>query len=75
MWRVTISVQKVADSSIESSQYLTSNIQGIQTEFGLDIQSMNLQPDTIMNIVFDVEEDEDLQEMFRVLGVPNAQTA
>jgi hypothetical protein len=73
VYRVTISLQKVADDTVESSQYLTSNIQGIQEEFGLDMRVLNLQPDTIMNIVFDMEDGEDIHEMLRAIGVPNAQ--
>lgn len=73
-YRVTISLQRVADNTVESSQYLTSNIQGIQDEFGLDVRALDLQLDTIMNIVFDVDENEDLREMLRAIGVPNART-
>jgi hypothetical protein len=73
-YRVTISLQRVADNTVESSQYLTSNIQGIQDEFGLDVRALDLQLDTIMNIVFDVDENEDIREMLRAIGVPNART-
>jgi hypothetical protein len=73
MYRITISVQKVADNSTESSQYLTSNIQGIQDEFGLDLRAIDLPIDTIMNIVVDVDESDDLRDMLRAIGVPNAQ--
>jgi hypothetical protein len=74
-YRVTISLQRVADNTVESSQYLTSNIQGIQNEFGLDVRALDLQLDTIMNIVFDVDENEDIREMLAAIGVPNARTA
>jgi hypothetical protein len=74
MYRVTISLQRIADNTVESSQYLTSNIQGIQDEFGLDMRALDLQLDTIMNIVFDVGESEDIGEILRSMGVPNART-
>lgn len=74
VYRVTISLQRVADGTIESSQYVTSNIQGIQSEFGLDMRVLDLQLDTIMNIVFDVDESENIHDMLRAMGVPSART-
>jgi len=71
MYRVTISLQKVADGTVESHQYLTSNTQGIQSEFGLDARVLDMQLDTILNIVFDVDETEDIDDILRSLGVPN----
>lgn len=71
MYRVTISLQKVSDNSLESSQYLTSNIQGIQTEFGLDLRALELHLDSIMNIVFDVDDTEDVHGILAELGVPS----
>jgi hypothetical protein len=75
MYRVTISLQKVADGTVESHQYTTSNTHGIQTEFGLDARVLDMQLDTILNIVFDVDESENIADILRSLGVPNgAQT-
>jgi len=76
MYRVTISLQKVADGTVESHQYMTSNTHGIQTEFGLDARVLDMQLDTILNIVFDVDESENIADILRSLGVPNpVQTA
>lgn len=74
VYRVSISLQRVADGTVESSQYVTSNIQGIQNEFGLDVRALNLQLDDIMNIVFDVDETENIHEMLGAMGVPNVRT-
>ena len=69
-YRVTISIQNVCEGTTESSQYVTSNIQGIQTEFGLDLRVLSMHQDSTMNIVFDLDESEDLREVLTALGIP-----
>jgi hypothetical protein len=68
-YRVTITIQRVADDVYESSEILTSNVQGMQAEFGLDMRVLDLHADSAMNILFDIEEHEDLREVLRALGV------
>jgi len=71
VYRVTITVQNVPDGTLESSSsYTTSNIQGIQNEFGLDFRAIDFSADATMNIIFDLDETEDLRAVLAAIGVP-----
>lgn len=67
-YRVTITIQNTRQNTTESSQYTTTDIQGIQDEFGLDLRMLD--PEATMNIVFDIDENEDLREVLAAIGVP-----
>jgi Ring finger domain len=67
-YRVTITIQNTRENTTESSQYTTTDIQGIQDEFGLDLRILD--PEATMNIVFDLDENEDLREVLAAIGVP-----
>lgn len=69
-YRVAISIKNISQGTVESSEYTTSNIQGIQNEFGLDMRMLDMHQDTTLNIVFDLDEDEELREVLAAIGVP-----
>lgn len=70
VYRIAISIQNISQRTSEISEYTTSNVQGIQTEFGLDMRVLGDHPETTMNIVFDLEEDEDLLDVLNAIGIP-----
>jgi len=71
-YRVAISIKNISQGTVESSEYTTSNIQGIQTEFGLDLRVFDAVPhDTTLNIVFDIDEDEELRDVLAAIGIPS----
>jgi hypothetical protein len=70
-YRIAISIKNISQGSVESSEYVTSNIQGIQNEFGLDMRVFDMHQDTTLNIVFDLDEDEELRDVLAAIGVPS----
>lgn len=70
-YRVAISIKNISNGTVESSEYTTSNIQGIQNEFGLDLRVFDMHQDTTLNIVFDIAEDEELLDVLASIGVPS----
>jgi hypothetical protein len=70
-YRIAISIKNISQGSVESSEYVTSNIQGIQNEFGLDMRVLDMHQDTTLNIVFDLDEDEELRDVLAAIGVPS----
>jgi hypothetical protein len=70
-YRVAISIKNISQGTVESSEYTTSNIQGIQNEFGLDLRVFDMHQDTTLNIVFDIDEDEELRDVLAAIGVPS----
>jgi len=69
-YRIAISIKNISQGTVESSEYETSNIQGIQTEFGLDLRVLDAHQDSTLNIVFDIDEDEDLRDVLAAIGIP-----
>jgi hypothetical protein len=72
VYRIKIIIQKVQEATTETMDYTTSNIQGIQSEFGLDLRALDIAGDAAaLNIIFDLEEHENLAEVLRTLGIPS----
>jgi hypothetical protein len=69
-YRIAISIKNISQGTVESSEYTTSNIQGIQSEFGLDLRVLDAHQDSTLNIVFDIDEDEDLRDVLAAIGIP-----
>lgn len=72
-YRCRLIIEKVDDGTSNVSQFETSNISPILQGFGLNIR--DLMPDNsvgrfITDIHFDIDEDEDLDEVLRELGIP-----
>lgn len=40
-------------------------------EFGLDLRVIDMHADAIMNIVFDLENNEDFHEVLQAIGAPS----
>jgi hypothetical protein len=70
MYRIRLTIQRVREGTTESRVYTTSNTQGIQTEFGLDMRLIDTQADASLNILFDLEEHENLAQVLESLGIP-----
>jgi len=72
VYRIKIIIQKVQEGTSDALDYTTSNVQGIQAEFGLDLRALDLAGDAAaLNIIFDLEEHENLAEVLRTLGIPS----
>jgi hypothetical protein len=72
-YRCRLVIEKVEDGTSNVTNFETSNIYPILQGFGLDIR--DLIPDNsvgrfITDIHFDIDEDEDLNEVLRELGIP-----
>jgi len=73
MYRIKLIIQRVQEGTADTTDYTTSNIQGIQSEFGLDLRALDIAGDAAtLNILFDLEEHENLSEVLRTLGIPGA---
>ena len=70
MYRIRLTIQRVREGTTESQVYTTSNIHGIQSEFGLDMRLIDTQADATLNILFDLEEHENLAQVLESLGIP-----
>jgi hypothetical protein len=71
-YRCRLIVERVpADSNSIITDFVTSNISNIMEGFGIDFRS--IAPDggrMVADIQFDIEADEDLNEVLRELGLP-----
>ena len=72
VYRIMITIQNVPEGTIETTTRSTSNVQGIQSEFGLDLRVLEFQPDATMNIMFDLDENEDLRDVLAAIGIPRS---
>ena len=70
MYRIRLTIQRVREGTTESQVYTTSNTHGIQSEFGLDMRLIDTQADATLNILFDLEEHENLAQVLESLGIP-----
>ena len=71
-YRIRIVIDRVAEGTHEVRSYVTSNVQTIQDEFGLDLRVLEAHADASLNILFDLDEHEDLTEVLNSLGVPGS---
>lgn len=69
-YRIRIVIDRVAEGTHEVRSYVTSNVETIRDEFGLDLRVLEEHAEASLNILFDLEEHENLDEVFRTLGVP-----
>jgi len=70
-YRIRIVIDRVEEGTHEVRSYVTSNIQTIRDEFGLDLRVLETHEDASLNILFDLEAHEDIVEVLRTLGVPS----
>lgn len=71
-YRIRIVVDRVAEGTHEVRSYVTSNIQTIREEFGLDLRVLEAHEEASLNVLFELEDHENIEEVFRSLGVPLA---
>jgi len=69
-YRIRIVIDRLAEGTHEVRSYVTSNVETIRDEFGLDLRVLEEHAEASLNILFDLEEHENLEEVFRTLGVP-----
>lgn len=69
-YRVRIVVDRVAEGTHEVRSYVTSNIHTIREEFGLDLRVLEAHEEASLNILFELEDHENIEEVFSSLGVP-----
>ena len=69
-YRVRIVIDRVAEATTEVRSYVTSNLQAIQEEFGLDLRMLDQQDQATLNILFDLENHENLEDFLRELNAP-----
>ena len=69
-YRVRIVIDRVAEGTHEVRSYITSNIQTIREEFGLDLRVLEAHEQSSLNILFELEEHENLEEVLRSLNIP-----
>jgi hypothetical protein len=70
-YRIRIVIDRVEEGTHEVRSYVTSNIQTIRDEFGLDLRVLDTHEDASLNVLFDLESHEDIVEVLRTLGVPS----
>jgi hypothetical protein len=70
-YRIRIVIDRVEEGTHEVRSYVTSNIQTIRDEFGLDLRVIDAHEEASLNIIFDLEAHEDIVEVLRTLGVPS----
>jgi hypothetical protein len=70
-YRIRIVVDRVAEGTHEVRSYITSNIQTIRDEFGLDLRILEAHEEASLNVLFELEDHENIEEVFRSLGVPS----
>ena len=70
-YRIRIVIDRVEEGTHEVRSYVTSNIQTIRDEFGLDLRVLESHEEASLNIIFDLEAHEDIVEVLRTLGVPS----
>lgn len=65
-YKVRVSVQRLADNQTASHMYVTNNVSALVTSFGIDpfVDSR-----FVTDILFDVNNDETLTEVFNELGL------
>jgi hypothetical protein len=70
IYRIRIIIDKVDEQTTNVISYTTSNIHAIRDEFGLDFRVLDSHDDAALNILFELEEYENVDEIFRSLGIP-----
>ena len=70
IYRIRIIIDKVDEQTTNVISYTTSNIHAIRDEFGLDFRVLDSHDDAALNILFELEEHENVDEIFRSLGIP-----
>lgn len=74
-YKCRLTIERVSDSSITTSNFERSNITSIMEGFGIDLR--NLLPESpaggrfFTDIHFDIDEGEDLDEILEELGIPS----
>jgi hypothetical protein len=68
-YRVRIVIDRVTEGTHEVRSYVTSNIQTIREEFGLDLRILESHEQASLNILFELEEHENLEEVLRSLNI------
>jgi len=68
-YRVRIVIDRVTEGTHEIRSYVTSNIQTIREEFGLDLRILESHEQASLNILFELEEHENLEEVLRSLNI------
>lgn len=70
IYRVRIVIDRVAEETHEVRSYVTSNIHTIRDEFDLDLRILEDHEEATLNILFNLESPENIDEVLRSLGVP-----
>jgi hypothetical protein len=66
MYKVRVSVQRIADGHVSSDSYTTSNVTGVVNAFGMD---PFVDPRFITDILFEIAGNESISEVFNELGI------
>lgn len=66
MYKVRVSVQRVADGHVSSESYRTSNVAGIVNAFGMD---PFVDPRFVTDILFEIARNESISQVFQELGI------
>lgn len=66
MYKVRVSVQRVADGHVSADSYTTSNVTGVVNAFGMD---PFVDPRFITDILFEIAGNESISEVFNELGI------
>jgi len=70
-YRIRIVIDRVAEATHEVRSWTTSNIQAIRDEFGLDLRVLEAHEEASLNILFELNEHENIEDVFRSLSVPD----
>jgi hypothetical protein len=65
-YKVRVSIQRLADNHVSSNTYVTSNIDGLVSTFGIDAFA---DPRYLTDILFEIGLNETLDEVFQELGL------
>ena len=68
-YRCRLMIERVSDSNVSITNFTTSNVTPLVAGFGLDLRSL-LQERVITDIHFDIDVDENLNEILQELGLP-----
>ena len=70
MYKVRVSVQRMADSHVSTESYTTSNVAELVSSFGID---PHMDHRFLTDIIFDIAAGESISAIFQELGlrVPN----
>lgn len=72
VYRCRLIIERVNDNHVDTINYESSNILNIVEGFGLDFRTLNpyAQGRFVTDIHFDIEYDENLNEVLQDLGLP-----